>query len=210
MAVNKVVYGSNTLIDLTGDTVTADKLLNGYTAHDKAGNPIIGNYAPAALPSFAGIKYIIPVTVNVPQGASASETAAWKVTVKVKSVTERLALIAVKDSVTNGYRSGDMFELFASCARNYSDGSYWSGLAYYLAHGSGNGNLYTLSGGNIPVAKIGNTNTLTMSALTGNTYYIPGTYKGFLYVYDESYSGAPSFVTDGSILDYVTSDAIEY
>lgn len=42
MAVSKVVYGGNTLIDLTGDTVAADKLLSGYTAHDAAGNAITG------------------------------------------------------------------------------------------------------------------------------------------------------------------------
>lgn len=35
MAINKVIYGGETLIDLTGDTVTADKILSGFTAHDK-------------------------------------------------------------------------------------------------------------------------------------------------------------------------------
>ena len=42
MAINKVVYNGGTLIDLTGDTVTADKLMQGYTAHDKSGEIIIG------------------------------------------------------------------------------------------------------------------------------------------------------------------------
>ena len=42
MAVNKVVYGSRTLVDLTQDTVASDKLVRGYTAHDKAGNAITG------------------------------------------------------------------------------------------------------------------------------------------------------------------------
>ena len=40
--INKVVYGSTVLIDLTADTVTADKILVSYTAHDKAGNIITG------------------------------------------------------------------------------------------------------------------------------------------------------------------------
>lgn len=44
MAVNKVIYDGDTLIDLSGDTVTADKMLVGITAHDKAGNPITGSY----------------------------------------------------------------------------------------------------------------------------------------------------------------------
>ena len=42
MAINKVVYNGNTLIDLTGDTVTADKLMQGYTAHDRSGALING------------------------------------------------------------------------------------------------------------------------------------------------------------------------
>lgn len=40
--VNKVVYGGDTLIDLTGDTVTAATLLTGIKAHDKSGAPITG------------------------------------------------------------------------------------------------------------------------------------------------------------------------
>ena len=42
MAKNKIIYNGNTLIDLTGDTVTADKLLQGYTAHDRSGAQITG------------------------------------------------------------------------------------------------------------------------------------------------------------------------
>lgn len=42
MAINKVIYGGETLIDLTGDTVTADKILSGFTAHDKGGELVAG------------------------------------------------------------------------------------------------------------------------------------------------------------------------
>ena len=42
MGINKVVYGGKTLIDLAGDTVTADKLLNGITAHGKDGELVTG------------------------------------------------------------------------------------------------------------------------------------------------------------------------
>lgn len=42
MAVNKVIYGGNVLIDLTSDTVTVDKLASGITAHDKSGKIITG------------------------------------------------------------------------------------------------------------------------------------------------------------------------
>ena len=42
MAISKVNYGSNVLMDLTGDTVDAEHLAEGYTAHDKAGVLITG------------------------------------------------------------------------------------------------------------------------------------------------------------------------
>lgn len=43
MAVNKVMDSiGNLLIDLTGDTVAADKVLQGYTFHDRAGNVQVG------------------------------------------------------------------------------------------------------------------------------------------------------------------------
>ena len=42
MAISKVVYGGNTLMDLTGDTVKKDKVLKGYTTHGPDGEPITG------------------------------------------------------------------------------------------------------------------------------------------------------------------------
>ena len=42
MAINKVIYGGRTLIDLTSDTITAADLANGVTAHDKSGAAITG------------------------------------------------------------------------------------------------------------------------------------------------------------------------
>ena len=42
MAINKVIYGGDTLIDLTSDTVVAEKMLEGYTAHDKSGALVTG------------------------------------------------------------------------------------------------------------------------------------------------------------------------
>ena len=42
MANSKVIIGDEVLIDLEKDTVKKDKLLRGYTAHDKDGNQITG------------------------------------------------------------------------------------------------------------------------------------------------------------------------
>lgn len=43
MAVNHVIINGETVVDLRDDTVSADKLLKGYTAHDKSGAKITGN-----------------------------------------------------------------------------------------------------------------------------------------------------------------------
>lgn len=43
MGISKVIYGGETLIDLTADTIEADKLLKGYTAHGADGEQIEGS-----------------------------------------------------------------------------------------------------------------------------------------------------------------------
>lgn len=42
MGVSKVVYGGQTLIDLTADTVLKEKILKGYTAHGADGEQLTG------------------------------------------------------------------------------------------------------------------------------------------------------------------------
>lgn len=46
MAQNKVVYYGDTLIDLTGDTVSEDKVLNGYVFHKPDGTQSVGTFVP--------------------------------------------------------------------------------------------------------------------------------------------------------------------
>ena len=40
---NKIIFGNETLLDLTSDTVDASHLLKNVTAHDKSGAPITGS-----------------------------------------------------------------------------------------------------------------------------------------------------------------------
>lgn len=55
MANNKVQLSDGTvLLDLTGDTVTPEKLAIGVTAHDAAGNPIVGT-------SGGGVTWYAPI-----------------------------------------------------------------------------------------------------------------------------------------------------
>lgn len=45
MGYNKIIYAGTTLIDLTSDTITAEDLRSGITAHDMSGEAIVGTNA---------------------------------------------------------------------------------------------------------------------------------------------------------------------
>lgn len=54
MAVNHVIINGETVVDLRNDTVSADKMLSGYTAHDKSGNQVTGNVTFASVYTGSG------------------------------------------------------------------------------------------------------------------------------------------------------------
>lgn len=65
MGISKVNFGGDTLIDLTNDSVTADMLAKGATAHDAAGERVNGTFEPAL---------IVTVTKNTNGTFSADKT----------------------------------------------------------------------------------------------------------------------------------------
>lgn len=65
MGVNKVVFGGETLIDLTDDSVTADNLAEGETAHDAAGNKITGRLVIPTVITLTSIAITTPPTKTV-------------------------------------------------------------------------------------------------------------------------------------------------
>lgn len=67
---NKVVYNGVVLIDLTSDTVTADKLASGYTAHRADGAQVTG------ILSF--VNYY--VSTNAPTSSDGANGDIWLVT----------------------------------------------------------------------------------------------------------------------------------
>ena len=65
MAVNKVVYGRDTLIDLSSDTlVNPSSLLKGVTAHNKKGVKIIGTDNGEQYGYFSGIEAYAPIIIQ--------------------------------------------------------------------------------------------------------------------------------------------------
>lgn len=84
MAVNKVIYGGNTLVDLTGDTVTAADLAEGITATGADGNPVVGVMQKGEIATNSEIDNALALagTGTIPSGDS--------VTVKTLTVTDTL------------------------------------------------------------------------------------------------------------------------
>ena len=54
MAVNHVIINGETVVDLRNDTVSADKLIKGVTAHDKTGAAITGTVSFATVYTGSG------------------------------------------------------------------------------------------------------------------------------------------------------------
>lgn len=90
MGNSKIVYYGETLIDLTGDTVEAAKLLKGVTAHDKKGEKVTGTLADVTQATPA-------ITVDAAGKITASATqAAGVVAAGTKSATKQLPVQAAK------------------------------------------------------------------------------------------------------------------
>lgn len=96
--VNKVEYGGNTLIDLTGDTVTPNALLQGYTAHGPSGAPISGTLVQPISISGATVT-LIPNTF-VYDGTEKTQGVA-SVVLDGETLTEGTDYVVTGDAHTN-------------------------------------------------------------------------------------------------------------
>lgn len=101
--VNKVVYGGTVLIDLTGDTVTADKVLTGYTAHDKSGEIITGicNYDVNSEDATVAVAEILSGKTAYARGSKITGTMPNN-----GAVTKTISTKTQEVSITQGYHDG--------------------------------------------------------------------------------------------------------
>lgn len=103
MAINKIVYDGNTLIDLTSDTVTAGDLAEGVTAHDRSGTLITGTAVTG--------DYILTYDENTTVGRAKVGTAKtgtpnYTPSGDVVVTTETLTVVTgarLTDDITGGY-----------------------------------------------------------------------------------------------------------
>ena len=138
MAVNKVVLGENTLIDLTADTVSADKLSKGVTAHNMAGEPIVGT-----MEAGGGKEYTFTDGLTETNGV-----VKWDLNDRIKAYTGKGSVtINVNDEKTVN-ASGDYSLAFG---RSGSYGSYLGSNTGIRAEGVG-----SLAFGDVGGTNLGN------------------------------------------------------
>ena len=101
--INKVIYGGNTLIDLTGDTVTADKILSGYTAHAASGEPITGTceYDADTSDATAAVAEVLATKTFYKNGSKLTGTMPNR-----GAVTGTISTKAGTYTIQNGYHDG--------------------------------------------------------------------------------------------------------
>lgn len=101
--VNKVIYGGTTLIDLTGDTITAADLQSGVTAHDKSGATITGTNT---YDSDTSEDNAVVAEILSGKTAHARGTALTGTMPNNGSVTGTISTVAGQYTVPQGYHDG--------------------------------------------------------------------------------------------------------
>ena len=101
--INKVIYGGNTLIDLTSDTVTADKILSGYTAHAASGAPITGScsYDADTSDATAAVAEVLTTKTFYKNGSKLTGTMPNR-----GAVTGTISTVDGTYTIQNGYHDG--------------------------------------------------------------------------------------------------------
>ena len=122
--VNKVIYGSDTLIDLSADTVAAASMRSGYTAHDKSGAPITGTIGTVT-PRFSGGTLTGSSATATLTNIETSTTDVSGVKLQAKASANRSSMLY---SVSAGYINSRTNSTAIS-----SSSKSWSGTTYYLS-----------------------------------------------------------------------------
>lgn len=153
MAVAKVILNGTTLMDVTQDTVAADKLLQTYTATKNDGTKVTGTLIPSVAPTLqsktvspstsqqtvspdSGYDGLSSVTVNAMPSGTAGTPTATKGTVSNHSVSVTPSVTNTTGYITGGTKSGTAVtvtaEELASGTKNITENGEGIDVVGYL------------------------------------------------------------------------------
>ena len=102
--VNKVIYGGNVLVDLTGDTVAANRLLSGYTAHDSSGARVTGNIPGKAAQTYT--PGVSAQTIAAGQYLAGAQTIQGDANLTAANIAEGVSIFGVTGTHSGGSGGG--------------------------------------------------------------------------------------------------------
>lgn len=120
MAINKVIYGNTTLIDLTSDTVASEKMLQGTTAHSANGSTIIGSISSKAAQIYT------PTTTNQTiasgQYLSGAQTIAGDSNLIAENIAKDVTIFGITGTHQGGIDVDDIIVIgdYGLCLNNFT------------------------------------------------------------------------------------------
>lgn len=111
MGRSKINFGDETLIDLTGDSVTPEAMLSGVTAHNAAGDPIEGTLVPGDMRTSTydkqGKAQDIFAYADAQAGAAMDAATAAGRTASTAKSTAQYAMTTADDALSTAERAAD-------------------------------------------------------------------------------------------------------
>lgn len=209
MAVNKVNAKGKTLIDLTADTVTPEKLLKGVKAHDASGEQITGAMVvPDGIPKATKIKYIIPATFTPPRASNDNGYASMQFGFTRENVNQLYFVDWQLHDTPNFSTTGYWMQhiIWSMLYQGNYQGQHLNRVDW-LASGS-KGNLLNGDPFNMAKTALSLTRTIKEYTTTDATYKRLGNvFKGLIFIYDSTYDGSP-MVDETKLSQFFTCDYI--
>lgn len=120
MAINKVVYGGTTLVDLTSDTVASEKMLQGITAHAASGSVITGSIS--SKPAQTYTPSTASQTIASGQYLSGAQTIAGDSNLIAENIAKDVTIFGITGTHEGGASVDDIIVIgdYGLCFNNFT------------------------------------------------------------------------------------------